>query len=349
MNSIKWGLKLLIKNKVLYVVIFAAVIFLSSCSGFKRPAIGPDDVILVLSDQKTFDMHKPQIENIFNDRIYTPMPENRFNIRRIGLDEFNEGAAKYKFMIFLLNVDSDSPEAKYMQKMLTESIMEGVRKGEYYYAVKEDIWARGQTVLLLMDSKNIHLGGYLERFSNKMFGVFNDEMLKGVKSRLFNTRYNNKNAQEHAKKKYNFEVFVPHDFFIAEERSKSDTFIRFRRFNPDRWLTVMRTKYNSDLSFQENMIETRDRIGEQFGDSVRINSNIVKFVPDTVFSDNGLKLTGIWEYAEGGGPFFSRAFLQGDTFYFIDGAVFAPGDKKYPFIIQLELMSETVKFLELEN
>lgn len=349
MNSIKWGSKLSIKNRIFYAFFCSTIILLSSCSGFKRPAIGPDDLILVLSDETTFDMHKPQLEDIFNDRIYTPMPENRFNLRRIGLTEFNEGSAKYRFLIFLVNVDSDSPESKFIKKMLTENIMEGVRKGEYYYAVKEDIWARNQTALLLMDSKYIHLGGYLEGFSGKLFKIFNEKMLAGVKSSLFNTRYNNKNAQEHAKKKYDFEVFVPHDFFIAEERTNPDTFIRFRRFNPDRWLTVMRTKYNSDLSFQENVIQTRDRIGKQFGDSVKVNPDILRFEPDSTFSDQGIKLNGVWEYSEGGGPFFTRAFIKNDSFYLIDGAVFAPGEKKYPFLIQLELMSETVKFLELKE
>ncbi len=338
-----------IKNNLLILIVFTASILFLSCTNLKRPAIGPDDLILVLADQPTFDMHKPQLERIYNDPIFTPMEEYRFNIRRINLDEFYEGSNKFRYLIFLVNVDSETAEAQFIKKMLSENVMEGVRNGDYYYAEKDDIWARNQTVLLLMDSKNIHLGGYLDKFSDKMFRVFNDRMIADVKKSLFDTRYNNKMAQDVTKKDHDFDIFIPHDYVIINEGVRNDKFIRYRRFNPDRWLTVLRTKYDTELSFQENIIQVRDRIGKEFGDSVRINPEILKFVPDTTYVPDGMKAQGIWEYAEGGGPFFTHAFLKNDTFYFIDVAVFAPSKKKYPFLIQLELMAQTIKFPELEN
>jgi hypothetical protein len=323
-------------------------LFLASCSNLKRPAIGPDDVILVLADQTIFDTHKPRLEEVFGDPINTPMQEYRFNIRRIGMDEFREGSSKYKFLIFLVNVDSETAEAQFIKKMLSEKIIEGVRSGDYYYAQKNDVWSRGQTVLFLMDSKNLHLDRYLLSFRDKLYDIFNSTMLAGVKKRLFD-KYNNEMAADYTKKNYNFEIFVPHDFVIIEEGKGSDKFIRYRRFNPDRWLTVLRTKYDTSLSFQENIIQTRDRIGAQFGDSVRVNPEFLKFKADTTFVSDGVMARGIWEYAEGGGPFFTQAFLRNDTFYMIDGCVFAPEREKYPFIIQLELMAASIKFPELEK
>lgn len=340
---------MLIKNRFLELFVLAAVLVIASCSNLKRSAIGPDDIILVLSDQETFDMHKPQLEKIYNDPIFTPMEENRFNIRRVGLDEFRQGSSKYRFIILLVNVDTETAEAQFINRMLSENIKSGVRNGDYYYAVKEDIWSRGQTVLFLMDSKNIHLGGYLDTYSEKIFDIFNGRMISDVKKRLFDTKYNNKDAQEMTKRDYNFDIFVPHDFVIINEGKKADKFIRYRRFSPDRWLTVLRTKYDSGLSFQENVIQTRDRIGREFGDSVKINPEIISFKPDSTFVPDGFRVQGIWEYIEGGGPFFAYAFIKGGTFYLIDGAVFAPSKKKYPFLIQLDLMARSVKFPELEE
>ncbi|MBU4487047.1 MAG: DUF4837 family protein [Candidatus Delongbacteria bacterium] len=337
-----------IKNKSKSLILVILSILLVSCSNFKQPALGPEDLILVLADQTIFDTYKPQLEKIFNDPIYTPMEEYRFNIRRIDMDEFHQGSSKFKYLIFLVNVDSETAEAQFIKKMLSDNIKDGVRNGDYYYAIKEDIWSRAQTVLFLMDSKNIHLSTYLENFKEKMFGVFNDRMMTDVKNRLFD-RYNNKMAQDYTKRNYNIDIFVPHDFTIVEEGSKTEKFIRYRRFNPDRWLTVLRTNYNTGLTFQENIIQTRDRIGKQFGDSVRVNTELISFQADSTFSSDGLKAQGLWEYFEGGGPFFTYAFLKNGTFYMIDGAVFAPSKKKYPFVIQLDLMAKTVKFLELEN
>jgi hypothetical protein len=340
-----------IKNKISaikFLIIALLSLMVISCSNFKRPALGEDNLILVLSDQTIFDTHKPQLEKVLCDPVNTPMQENRFNLRRIGMDEFREGSSKFKYLIFLVNVDSETAEAQFIKKMLSENIIEGVRNGDYYYALKNDVWSRGQTVVYLMDSKNLHLDRYLEMFKDKLFNVFNERMISSVKKRLFD-KYNNKLAQDVTKENYNFEIFVPHDFIIVEEGQKDDRFIRYRRFNPDRWLTVLRTKYDTAVTFQENIINVRNRIGAQFGDSVKVNPEFLRFDPDTTFVPDGVKARGLWEYSEGGGPFFTRAFLKNGTFYIIDGAVFAPGRDKYPFLIQLELMAETVKFLELEK
>jgi len=337
------------KNRIIkFAVILLTGLMFVSCSLYKKPALGRDNVIIVLADQTIYDTHKPDLERIFTDPIYTPMQENRFNLLNITLDEFKKGSNRYKNIILLTNVDSETAESQYIKKMLSDKVIEGVRNGDYYYAVKENVWSKGQTVLILMDSKNVHLGGYLERFTKKMFGFFNDKMEAYVKKRLFDT-YNNKQAQKYAKENYNFDIFVPHDFEIAEQGKDKDKFIRFRRLNPDRWLTVLRTDYNSAASFQDNIIEARDRIGKQFADSVKVNPEILSFIPDSTFADEGMKAQGIWEYYDGGGPFFTYAYIRNGSFYLIDGAVFAPSKDKYPYIIQLDLMAKTVKFPETEK
>jgi len=328
--------------------VIGLLLIVSSCSVYKKPALGSDNVINVLADQTIFDTHYPQLERMFSHSIYTPAEEKVFTLNRITMDEFHQGFSRHKNLILLANIDSDDPEAQYIKKMLTDGVLEGVRNGDYYYAVKKDAWAKGQTVLFLLDSKSIYLGGYLEKFSDKIFGFFFDKMITDIKERLFD-RFNNKTAEEFLKKEYNIEMFIPHEFNIGERGEDKDKFIRFRRTNPDRWLTLLRSDYNSEISFQENIIQTRDRIGRQFADSVRINPEILSFTPDSTFTTDGLKAQGIWEYIDGGGPFFTYAFIKNGSFYLVDGAVFAPSKDKYPYIIQLDLMAKTTKFLELEK
>jgi hypothetical protein len=338
-----------IKNrlaKLKVVLTIALLLTISSCSVYKKPALGPDNEIYVLADETIFDTHYPQLESIFSHSIYTPTEEKLFTLNRITIDEFHKGFSRYKNLILLANIDSDDAEAQFIKKMLTDGVLEGVRSGDYYYAVKKDAWSKGQTVLFLLDSKNVYLSGYLERFSDKLFGFFYDKMVTDIKTRLFD-RFNNKTAQEFLLKEYKINLFIPHEFYIGEQGENKDKFIRFRRTNPDRWLTLLRTDYNSEISFQENIIQTRDRIGKQFADSVRVNPEILSFVPDTTFVSDGLKAQGIWEYYDGGGPFFTYAFINNGTFYMIDGAVFAPSKDKYPYIMQLDLMAKTAKFPEI--
>jgi len=165
-----------------------------------------------------------------------------------------------------------------------------------------------------------------------------------IKDNLFD-RFNSKGVEEIAKEKKGIDLFVPHDFAVVNEGKETD-FIRFRRWNPDRWLTVIKGEYDENLSMEDNIIVLRDAAGREFGDSVRVNTELLTFKADSTFAEGCIKAQGIWEYTLGGGPFFTYGYVRDNMLYLVDGAVFAPDKSKYPYIIQLDLMARTVKFPE---
>ncbi|HQO10637.1 MAG TPA: hypothetical protein PLP37_11075, partial [Clostridiales bacterium] len=140
-----------IKNKTILLLIFAAALFLSSCSNYKKQALGPDEMIVVLADETIYDTHLPQLQTLYSRPVYTPMKEELYYLKRISLEEFeNEGYSRYKNIIMLSNIDSNTPETNFIKKMISAGIQEGVRNGEYYYALKSDAWSKGQTILFLL-------------------------------------------------------------------------------------------------------------------------------------------------------------------------------------------------------
>ena len=316
---------------------------ITSCS-IKGKALGKDEEIIVVADEEMFDMFKPALEKIYSDPIYTPMLEERFTLRRMSLTKFKEIGYKLKNVIMLADIDAYTPESEYISDIFTDKIKEGVRESEYYYVVKNDIWAKDQLVLFLLDSKEMYLSQYLEKHKGKMFDIFNDKMIAKIKDNLFD-RFNAKGAQELAKEKKGIDLFVPHDFAIVNEGEDVD-FLRFRRWNPDRWLTVIKGEFDENLSMEENVIVLRDAAGSKFGDSVRVNPELLTFKPDSTFVKGGIRAQGLWEYDLGGGPFFTYGYVKEKMLYLVDGAVFAPQKAKYPYIIQLDLMARTVKFPE---
>jgi len=94
---------------------------------------------------------------------------------------------------------------------------------------------------------------------------------------------------------------------------------------------------------QENIVNLRDAASREFGDSIRINPEIISFDNDTTFDANGVITKGIWEWNEGGGPFINYAFIKNNSLYLIDCAVYAPGMDKYPHLDQLQVMARMVK------
>ncbi|PID30871.1 MAG: hypothetical protein CR982_00700 [Candidatus Cloacimonadota bacterium] len=325
-------------QKFKIIGILLIVILLSSCS--KKRAIGEENIIYVLSSEKVFDTYKNELEKLFSDTLFTPMPENRFEISHINIKDF-KNKRYFKNLILITDVDSKDPQSEFINRMLPADIPEGIREGKYAYLSKNDLWALKQNVLFLMTSKEDHLSDFLKNRGKDMFNLFKERNLSFIKESLFD-KHNNKKAEKYIKSKYGVEIFVPHDFFVVNEGVKTK-FIRFRRKAPDRWLTIIWGDYDSSISYQENFIKIRDRAGLEFGDVVNINPEIISFEPDTTFVKNGFKTKGIWEYELGGGPFFGYSFLKGNEMIIIDGAVFRPGQDKYPFIDQLDLMAKSFK------
>jgi hypothetical protein len=288
---------------------------ITSCS-IKGKAIGKDEDIIVVADEEMFDMFKPALENIYSDPIYTPILEERFTLKRMSLAKFKDIGYKFKNVIMLADIDSYTPESEYISTIFSDKIKEGVRESEYYYVVKNDIWAKEQLILFLLDSKEMYLSQYLEKQKGKMFDIFNDRLVANIKDNLFD-KFNSKGVEEIAKEKKGIDLFVPHDFAVVNEGKETD-FIRFRRWNPDRWLTVIKGEYDENLSMEDNIIVMRNAAGREFGDSVRINTELLTFKPDSTFAEGCVKAQGIWEYTLGGGPFFTYGYVRDNMLYLLD-------------------------------
>ncbi len=321
---------------ILFLVI---LISLSSCS--KKKAINYGNTIYVLADEKVYDKHISELNKIYNDVVFTPRAENRFNLQRVSLDGFKDKNTFHN-LILLTDIDNNSVESNFIKAMFSEKILAGVRTGDYIDAILEDLWAFKQNIIVFFDSKEDNLTKYLQESKKTILNkLLVKEQLELGKQ--LTDDYHNAKDEVYIKEKYGFDIYITHDFRIVNEGKKNTKFIRLRRFMPDRWLTIIEGTYSPEKSFQENVIYLRDKAGEEFGDKVNINPEIISFTPDTTFSQTGYLVKGIWEYAEGGGPFFCYAFIKNNSFYLIDGSVFAPGRDKYPFLDQLDFMAKSFK------
>jgi hypothetical protein len=65
------------------------------------------------------------------------------------------------------------------------------------------------------------------------------------------------------------------------------------------------------------------------------------------------KLTGIWQNHQHylGGPFRTYAFADSTQkyIYLIDISITAPGERKKPYLTQLEIMANTFQFVDQKN
>ena len=93
------------------------------------------------------------------------------------------------------------------------------------------------------------------------------------------------------------------------------------------------------------VINKRNELGLTLFDSIRVNEDYV--VEDRILINEWvvLKVSGLYEKIDDqlGGPFVSFLFYDegSSRLYYLDGAVFSPGDEKIKYLRTLELMARS--------
>ena len=137
------------------------------------------------------------------------------------------------------------------------------------------------------------------------------------------------------------------DYIIAKEDAE-ENFVWLRRFSPDvdRMISVYWQDSKDGGELDENWaVERRTFIGEKYLDSMKIVEGYTKIEKIDFLGRDAVKVEGLWEIEEKiiGGFFRSYAFFDKKTkrVYFIDIAVFAPGEAKESYIRQLDIIAHT--------
>src|SRR5690554_4171845 len=96
------------------------VLFTAGCDA-KKPAIGEEDLIYVVADSAEYYELEPTLLQIYGKVIYTPQPENLFNLKRVAPNNIDEVKNK-KNIIIVAPLESGSYTSKFINSRLDSSV-----------------------------------------------------------------------------------------------------------------------------------------------------------------------------------------------------------------------------------
>ena len=133
------------KTKRLPLLFIIAILFffLFACTNSQKPAIGNDDDIIVIADSSLYYELEAEMLHVFEKIIYTPQPENLFNLKRENLGKLNSLKTR-KNIIILGTLDSDDKVSEYIKKSLDSSVTNMIKSGEEIFINQNDLWAKNQ-------------------------------------------------------------------------------------------------------------------------------------------------------------------------------------------------------------
>ena len=327
------------------------LILIIEIDGCKRASLphsigGRDEVILIAPGEFRVD----SFINVLEKVKYYPTEENVFNVKRVGLSEID----RYKLWRNVIIVGNF--EEGYINSLLGEEAKGELKKGAQLF-LEKDLWVRLQTAIIITGMNTEETQQLLDRSAGTVYRVLREDETERFSKMVYMQGY-----QEKETKKMETLLGASFDIPLGYRLAKNeDGFMSYIRKNPDRMVTLLYSiePIKNPIEFRDSLFSEHFNGDEVFVDSIAVTSEDgkIRFLKltslDTINFKNekAIRIKGVWknDKVKGGpmgGPFVSYVFRKDGIWYFLDGHVFAPGKKKWPFLEEVNIILNT---FEKEN
>ncbi|MCX7797668.1 MAG: DUF4837 family protein [Melioribacter sp.] len=331
------------------IISLSSLIFLASCN-VKKQAVGNEDDIIVFADSLEYYNLEASLLTVFNKIIYTPQPENLFNLIRKDLSALEKNKYK-KNIIFIAPLNSNSEVARYIKSLLSNDVKKLIYADSVSVINKYNLWADNQLVMIITSPTIEQLNKNILKESENLLYYFqkisNDRLFKS----LYNSRYEQKKVEAKLLKDYGWMIYIQSDFILALNKPE-DNFVWLRRgpgTEMERWIFVHWIDNASPaLLNKDSIYAIRNRLTEKYyrtsDDSSYVEiSDDYKTTKEVNFLNRYALMTqGLWRMKDGsmGGPFINYTFYDEPTkrIYMLDGSIYAPKYYKKKLIQQVDVI-----------
>ncbi len=332
------------RRKILSIITSLMFMFLIlwNCSSTGK-AYGEDDLVHVFADSVDWPYYEEVLYSVFGTFIRTPIPEREFLFKWISFEKFDQ-YKRYKNIFIFGRLDSKDPVSDNVRNILNPDVIEGVKRGTYFYIPKEDVWAGNQYVMFLVAESRDAMIQKIVDLGDLPYQDFKKYYYQRLKEQMFQ-HMEQKELEEYIEDNFPFFIRVQHDFFIADENLQ-ENYVWIRRLDPDRSILVHWLSISNDFQMTTRwVIDERNRIAKKIYSGDIIVEEETRALSTQFKGRNAIKLEGTWRNDSliVGGPFRNITFIDKETtrLYMLDYYVQAVGRRKVPFLDQLNVIIHT--------
>jgi hypothetical protein len=345
-------------HKVVFIIVLSAIIG-TSCEVPKMAADGKDDEIILFADSLTWVSLERTLKEVFEDTVFTPIPETWYRLRWVRFDQFKR-FEKHKNRIIVGTLDGEGDVARYVQNSLAPEVRTTVEAGEEFFFVKYNTNARAQITMFLAGTTIPSLDASLRhRAADLLYYFKNMSLRRELASIESESQYHKKKIESSLADRYGWTMTIQHDYWVAID-SAEGRFFWVRRANPadmERWIWVHWIDTDNQAILTDKFaITLRDMLTKQFLRTIDDDA-YVEIAPYNleIQSVNFLgrfayETRGNWRFSDksGGGPFVNYTFYDEETrrIYMLDGSIFAPRVEKKKLILQVDGLLHTFRAVQ---
>ncbi len=314
----------------------------------KQDSIGKMNKIVVIADSLLWEDIEPLVQSKAAPEIRTPQPETMFNLLHRSADRLNKLTRVPNLLIIGTLQDSAYMESL-LDQVLTPQSRQRIEADSAFLFAKEDPWALNQMLVMAVAKDTAALKESLRQKGEEIYQLFDQSVNERIYEQVYRFGAKSELSREW-RREYGWSIRTPSTFDVIVDSSEIN-FMFMRRPEPQRWFSVHWEQADGLEDLTEDWMRDQRRwIGADMydGDYVYESKDIGVTFREVYFADRpAIRMSGVWQNDKHimGGPFISYGFWNESDgrLYFIDLAVYAPGERKAVYLRQLEAMASTFK------
>ena len=332
-------------HKAAWLLLLGAVLAASSACSVKRESKGDFDEIIVFADSLNKDDFVNALESHFSKTIMMPSLEREYALKWQPIRDLK--FLQYRrTLFFLATLDSDGPVSKQVRSILSEDVIKGIKSGEYFYIPQVEPWAKDQYVVYMVAPTRDEMIQRIYDLGELVYDDFEKSYYQRLKDFIFAKGEQTK-IEEYLLRHFPFTMRVQHDYEVVDE-SLDEGYVWLRRFFPDRSMLVRWTPYADSIKINYDwIVQQRNRLAAKIYEGDVVVEDETGWEQVRFSRWPAIRVEGTWKNPTHmiGGPFRSTTFVdkRSNLIFTIDFYVQAIGQRKKPYLDQLDVMAHTFR------
>jgi hypothetical protein len=310
--------------------------------GCQRRAVGPNGEATLVTDLAADSPAIGAVRAAIGRDVMTTRPEPAFTLDVVAGGRFRD-VRSWRNLILVADLDRPGPTTALVERTVGPQALTDLRSAQRVHAVYGDVWARGQTVLVVAARGETALAKAVTVAGDAMYAEFEAQVLRGIGNLLYVGGEETRLARDLAAR-YGWSLRIPAGYRTGE--APGARFVRFfMREGGARLLFVYWQDGVQALPSPAACLALRDRLAARYYEGDFIDSTRSRSEPALFQGRPAHRLVGIWQNDRFtmGGPFRTYCFVDRGRFVMIDLAVFEPMESKVELLRQLEAIALTYR------
>ncbi|TET43967.1 DUF4837 family protein [candidate division TA06 bacterium] len=314
--------------------IFFLCMVISGCR-IQEEAGGKETMVVVVCSDDDWSDAGPALEKAFSVKEKTLEGQRIFELKRVPAKDMD--MYRYRKNLLLMG----SIHSDLMKGVLSEDAKVMVSSGESYMFGSLDAWANNQILVMTVSSEDKSLGEITRSTARSAFKYFREECRERIRRRIYSSGIE-EGLKAQMKERHGWSIDLPKAYIPAAEDSIGHL-VSFIKHVPERVISV----YWGFDKERKSWVDIRDEMGARYLQGDIVHRDRYREISTTFRGHKAVKLTGHWENKKKimGGPFVAYCFQDtiSGTYYMVDYNIFAPAEKKWPIVAQMEWIAQTFK------